>query len=266
VRTLRALALTAALATSAAACSDVPTDDGPIRPFDEIAATGPEVEADPSGTFAVVLVTTTIEAVCAVSYGPGPELGMIATDQEMDGGGHRDHRPVLGGLSPGVEYSFRLQGIGPDGTLYRSRLMTFKTPTAPSEDLPGPNIAPQAQIVEVSSEFSAAFSADNAIDGDPTTEWSSRGDGDDAFIVLDLGTDRAVSGIGYRGRSMSDGTALTTSFIVTIDDNTILGPFEAGAGLIVVEAPFQGRLVRIDVETSTGGNTGAVEIEIYATP
>ncbi len=264
--TLRALALTAALATSAASCSEVSTDDGPIRPFDEIAATGPEVEVDPSGTFAVVLVTTTIEAVCAVSYGPGPELGMIATDQEMDGGGHRDHRPVLGGLSPGVEYSFRLQGIGADGTLYRSRLMTFQTPSVPSEDLPGTNIAPQAQIVEVSSEFSAAFSAANAIDGDPTTEWSSRGDGDDAFIVLDLGTDTAVSGIGYRSRSMSDGTALTTSFIVTIDDNTILGPFDAGPGLVVVEAPFQGRLVRIDVETSTGGNTGAVEIEIYAAP
>jgi hypothetical protein len=65
---------------------------------------------------------------------------------------------------------------------------------------------------------------------------------------------------------MSDGTALTTSFSVTIDDNTILGPFDAGPGLVVVEAPFQGRLVRIDVETSTGGNTGAVEIEIYAAP
>jgi hypothetical protein len=249
-----------------AACSAPPTEDGVVRPFDEIAATGPEVEVDPSGTFAVIRVTTTIEAVCAVSYGPGPELGMIATDQDMGGGGHSDHQPVLDRLTPGRTYSYRLQGIGPDGTLYRSELLTFQTPSAPTNDALGPNIAPQAQIVEVSSEFSASFSADNAIDGDPTTEWSSAGDGDGAFIVIGLAADTAVTGIGYRSRSMSDGTALTTSFTVTIDDATTLGPFDAGAGLVVVEAPFQGRIIRIDVETSTGGNTGAVEIEIYAAP
>ena len=62
---------------------------------------------------------------------------------------------------------------------------------------------------------------------------------------------------------MSDGTSITTSFTVSVDGGSLLGPFDAGVGLAVGEFAATGRVVRIDVETSTGGNTGAVEIEIY---
>ncbi len=249
-----------------AACSSPQSGDGDVRPFDEIAVAGPVVEVDPSGTFATVTVTTSIDAVCAVSYGPDEDLGSIATDQNMDPTGHSDHSAVMTGLIPGTEYQYRLQGIGPDGTLYRSGILTFSTPEAAPSATPGPNIALDAIVVEVSSEFSDAFAARNAIDGDISTEWSSRGDGNDAYIVLDLAGPVEVIGVGFRTRSMGDGTAITNSFTVTVDGQEPLGPFPAGAGLAIAEISFVGRTIRIDVEESTGGNTGAIEIEIYGAP
>jgi hypothetical protein len=71
-----------------------------------------------------------------------------------------------------------------------------------------------------------------------------------------------ISGVGFRTREMSDGTSITTSFTVTADGTTY-GPFAAGPGLAVGLADFRGQVIRFDVETSTGGNTGAVEVEVY---
>ena len=74
------------------------------------------------------------------------------------------------------------------------------------------------------------------------------------------------NGVGFQTREMSDGTSVTLSFTVTDANGTVYGPFEAGPGLAIARADFVGRVVRIDVETSTGGNTGAVEIEVYGKP
>ncbi len=62
------------------------------------------------------------------------------------------------------------------------------------------------------------------------------------------------------------GTAITNSFTVTVDGQEPLGPFPAGTGLAIAEISLVGRTIRIDVEESTGGNTGAIEIEIYRAP
>jgi len=43
------------------------------------------------------------------------------------GGAHADHHPVLTGLAPDTVYYLRLQGVGPDGTLYRGEEFTFRT-------------------------------------------------------------------------------------------------------------------------------------------
>ncbi len=260
------IAMTMALLLLLAACSSPQSGDENVRPFEEIAVAGPVVEVDPSGTFATVTVTTSIDAVCAVSYGPDEDLGSIATDQNMDPNGHSDHNAVMKGLVPGTEYQYRLQGIGPDGTLYRSDILTFSTPEATESALPGPNIALNATVADVSSEFSDAFAAENAIDGDISTEWSSQGDGDDAYITLDLGRPVEVVGVGFRTRSMSDGTATTNSFTVTVDGSEPLGPFPAAEGLSISNISFIGQTVRIDVDESTGGNTGAIEIEVYEAP
>lgn len=249
-----------ALTVLMSACGGSSSEE--VFPFEEIAIAGPDVEVDPSGTAAHLTVETSIDAVCAVSYGTSGPQGNIATDREMDPEGHSEHRVVLSGLEPNTEYQYRLQGVGSDGRLYRSEVFTFITPEA-TETGRGPNLAEEASVVEASSEFSDAFAATNAIDGDLGTEWSSRGDGDDAFITIDLGTVREVAAVAFRTREMSDGTAITRTFTVTVDGGEPLGPFEAGAEPI--DVTFEGREIRFDVAESTGGNTGAVEVEVYGT-
>lgn len=57
----------------------------------------------------------------------------------------------------------------------------------------------------------------NAIDDAGTTEWSSAGDGDDAFVTIDLGAERDIAGVEYITRSMLDGTAIAETFTVSIE-------------------------------------------------
>lgn len=255
---VRRIALSLALVLVTTACAGAATDA--VAPFEEIAVAGPVVEADPSGTAAVLTVETSIDAVCAVAYGVDEPTGNIATDREMDPEGHSEHRVVLSGLQPDTEYQYRLQGVGADGRLYRSEIFDFTTPEASALEY-GPNLAVEATVVDVSSEFSDSFAAANAVDGDLGSEWSSRGDGDDAYITIDLGVMTNVAAVGFRTREMSDGTAITRTFTVTVDDGEPLGPFPAGTE--PVEVSFTGTVLRFDVAESTGGNTGAAEIEVF---
>lgn len=253
--------MVALLGVLAAACGGTSGSDGQVFAFDEIAPAGAVIETDPSGTVATLRVATTIDAVCAVAFGETETLGRLATDQEMGAAGHSDHEAVLGGLEPDTEYFYRLQGVGVDGRLYQSEVATFRTPPA-TEVLPGRNVAVDSRVVEVSSEFSAAFAGANAIDGDPASEWSSRDDGDDAYLIIDVGRAIEVVAVGFHSRSMSDGTANTETFTITVDDTDEYGPFPVGR----VDVVFTGRLIRFDVESSTGGNTGATEIEVFERP
>ena len=125
------------------------------------------------------------------------------------------------------------------------------------------NLSLDATVVETSSEFNADFAGAKAVDGSLSTEWSSMGDGDEAYIVIDLGTSMEITGIGFRTREMSDGTSITNSYTVSVDGADVIGPFDAGIGLFVSDLSAIGQVVRIDMHTTTGGNTGAVEIEIY---
>jgi hypothetical protein len=235
---------------------------GPLQPFSEIQASEVTITPDPSGLAAVLEVDTTVDVACSVVYGEDETFGQIAVDNDMDGGAHADHHPVLGGLEPDTEYHYRLQGTAPDGAIYVSEAMVFRTPLASAG---GPaNLALGAAITAVSSEFSAAFAAQNAFDGDPTTEWSSQGDGNEAWVEIDLGAPLAIGDIVFRTRSMSDGSATAASYRVTAD-GTEYGPFpvdEPSSGLADLGVVAQ--LLRFDVEASTGGNTGAIEIVVLA--
>jgi len=236
----------------------LPTTTG-FGDFASIMAGPITVDLDPSGTSAVVRVDTTIDVVCAVVYGTDTTFGGISTDDDMAGGAHANHHPVVGPLDPGTTYYYRMAGVAADGTIYRSDTMTFTTPGGSSART---NLAPSGTIVDVSSEYSDTYKAENAIDGSLATEWSSNGDGDAAFITIDLGAPTTITGVGFRTREMSDGTAITTSFTVTVDGQAY-GPFPAGPGLSTADLSVTGHVFRFDVDTSTGGNTGAVEIEIY---
>jgi hypothetical protein len=118
----------------------------------------------------------------------------------------------------------------------------------------------------VSSEFSEAWSGGNAVDGDLATEWATSGSGDDAFIVIDLGESHEVAGVEFLTRSMSDGSAIASEYTVTVDDGETFGPFPAGdvTDNRFAEAQFGGRVIRFDVAASTGGNTGAIEVRVFA--
>lgn len=265
---LTARTLTVALAAGLLlGCSPAADPTTQVRAAEDVFSGAPQVVADISGTSATLRVTTTMDLACAVVFGTTPELGDgIATDADMGGGAHDAHEAVMHGLVPDTEYHYRVQGSGADGGLYQSELMTFRTPPAEAAETPGDNVAVGATVLDVSSEFSPSFAAPHAVDGDPATEWSSDGDGDDAALTIDLGAEVDVVGVGYRSRSMSDGTAEVSSFTVTVDGGEVLGPFPAGQGLTVTEVVLRGRQLRFDAEETTGGNTGAVEVEVYAAP
>ncbi len=244
------------------ACTDETDDAAGIEPIESILASEIDIAIDPSGTAATLTVETNIPVACAVIYGTDDTYGSIAVDNDMQGGAHHDHGPLLTGLEPDTEYQYVLQGSDAAGTIYRSDPMTFRTPPAADNAL-GTNVAPTGTVTAVSSEFSDAFAATNAIDADLGTEWSTAGDGNDAFIEIDLGRPHPITAIAFRTRRMTDGTAITNTFTVTIGDAT-LGPYPAGTDAAILDEPITAETVRIDADQTTGGNTGATEIEIYA--
>lgn len=250
--------IVAALAVVLSSCGTAGDGAAPAD-FSEIAVGTPVVTPVASGLSATLTVSTSVDAVCAVAYGETEALGALATDQDMGGAGHSDHSALLTGLMPDTEYFYRLQGIGPDGRLFQSELLTFTTPY-PSDSSPdAENLAVGADVVEVSSEFSRGFVAGFAVDGDLATEWSSAGDGDDAFITIDLGRTVDVTRVGFNTRSMGDGSATTNTFSVTANGVTH-GPFGVGEASVA----FTAQVIRFDVASSTGGNTGALEISVYS--
>ncbi len=254
-----------------AACGTTGTSaDVEVRAFEEIQASDVVFEADPLDTSRGILrVETTEEAICAIVWGETEDFGRFNNSLAMSGTGIIEHDVVLPDLVQGREYVYVLQGTTADGTLYRSEVATFTIPVtdateaAPEPDL-GENVAVGATVVDVSSEFNEAFAAENAVDGDLSTEWSSQQDGDDGSITIDLGRETDVTGVAFLTRSMADGSAITETFTVTIGGETF-GPFPAGspAQARIAELRATGQELTFDVETSTGGNVGAVEIQVF---
>jgi hypothetical protein len=241
-----------------------------IKPISDI------VKIDPAFTnitsdSAMLLAKTTQPVVCAVVYGTTSAYGQIATDQDMAGGAHTDHHPTLSGLHPDTTYFARLQGVDASGTLYRSTEYTFHTLLAFSNNTQ-PNLASLkngASIVGVSSNYGggandSSFGALNAIDGNPATQWSSNGDGDKAWIEIALAATTHVTRIGFWTRTMGS-SAQIQSFQIVTDKGETLGPFSLSDAnqIFYFDTDFTAKQLRFEVVKSSGGNTGAVEIEVY---
>ena len=260
--------LVAALLLLVGACSAEIGAAAEVRPFDEVQASEFSFEADASNpSRGIFRVTTTEPMICAIIWGEDENLGTFANSLDMAGTGIVQHDVFLPGVVPGLEYQFIVQGTTADGTLYRSELGSFVIPTSEEGATPADerlNLALDADVVGVSSEFGDAYTADMAVDGDMSTEWSSDGDGDEASITLDLREPLEVSGVAFLTRSMADGTAITDSFTVTVDGGESLGPYQAGspADPSPTELEVTGQVFTFEVDSSSGGNTGAVEIRI----
>ena len=185
----------------------------------------------------------------------------------MAGRAHRDHQAPLRGLLPDSVYHFRVQGTGPDGTLYVSEDMSFRTPPEQESAAEfGRNLASLeagARVVAASSFFanSESWRPENAIDGDAQTEWSSAGDGDAAFITIELTERVELSAVGLWSRTMG-ATAQIIRFRVVTEDGEVLGPFDVADASDLFTFPVEAtaRTLRFEVVESSGGNTGVVEL------
>lgn len=241
---------------------------GRVGDFDEVLNGRIAVTAAEDGNSAVVRLKTSPPTVCAVAFGTTAALGSIANDPGMGGTAIADHSVLLRQLAPDTTYRFRLTATDARGRVFQTRsLLTFRTPRARAAVAARPDLARGARVVAVSSAWSRDFAAANAFDGDLSTEWSSAGDGDRAFVTIDLGKPAAVTGVAFRTREMADGTAITRTFAVVVDGGRRYGPFRSGDRIAARPAivSFTGRRLRFEVVTSSGGNTGAAEIEVYGT-
>ncbi len=111
------------------------------------------------------------------------------------------------------------------------------------------------------------FGANSAIDGDPGTEWSSFNDGDEAFIEISLVERTRVTSLGFWTRTMGT-SAEIFSFTVVTDEGETQGPFtlDGASAIKYFDTDFVASKIRFAPSDSSGGNVGAVEIEIYGEP
>ena len=263
-----ALVMAAVLVALLAACGGVP-DIG------EILVSGPEI-ADLKSDSAVLVAVTNQNVVCAVSYGPTDGYGAVSADRDMSPHGHTDHDHLLVGLKPDTVYHYRWGLFAPDGRAFQSKDFTFKTPPAEASGSPAGNnlalLTEGARIAGTSSVFgggdnASTWGGDRALDGDPSMAWSSDGDGDDAWIEIELPTETEVTSIGFWTRTMGT-SAEIFSFQVVTDSGETHGPFrlDGPKELQYFDTDLTAKRLRFEVIESSGGNTGATDIRVFGEP
>jgi hypothetical protein len=236
-----------------------------IRPFKLVEVGKTVFHFAAGGRSVSVQVDTSPPTVCAIAYGKKPSLGSIADDPNMGGTAISQHTIVLSGLSPGTTYFYKLTATDARAAVFQTPgLASFTTPRqAASHER---DVAIGAKVVFVSSQWSSAYKAENAVDGNLSSQWASNNDGNHAWITIDLRRAYKVNGVAFITRQMTDGSAITKTFAVVVDGHRRYGPFPAGNGLDprVARVSFTARLIRFEVVTSTGGNTGATEVEVFS--
>lgn len=230
---------------------------------------------DLASTRAVIRFDTSRPTTCEVEWGLSMDaMTTTATDPNMEPCTFaEEHEVPLEDLSPDTMIFFRAKATDPMGSTYYSETMSFRTEMDHGEPA-RVNVALMSmgsRIVGKSSNFGnladdSTWGASNAIDGRMSTEWSSNGDGDDAWLSIDFGQMRDLEAFGFRSRKMTDGTSIITSIRIIIDDETTMGPFatpDPDQRYFFEIAPTLAQRVRVEAVTTTGGNTGAKEVEFF---
>jgi hypothetical protein len=153
--------------------------------------------------------------------------------------------------------------------------MTFTAPPQDTSQAKTKNLASSdngAEIIGYSSAFGGAglnerWGAGSAFDDNPNSEWSSAGDGDDAWVEVELAQRARIDSVEFQSRSMPDGTAIALSFTVTADGDETFGPFELPdvERSYTFDVDIKAKTLRFDLIDTTDGNTGAVNIAVYGT-
>lgn len=240
-------------------------------PVDAILEDALEVSNFANDGTATLPIVTTVPVACTIVYGTTPQFGQLSVDQDMDGGTHSNHNPLLSDLEPETLYYFRVQGVDDVGNIYLSETMTFTTP--PQTEVENNNLlSPEngAVILGYSTAFGGAdndetWGVGSAFDGSGNSAWSTAGDGNDAFVEVQLAERAIIQEVEFWTRSMSNNTAQIFEFTVTTDTGDVYGPFELPDAdqAYRFEVEFEAETLRFDVTDSNGGNTGAVEIAVY---
>lgn len=272
-RTIPLGVLLAALGAAGIAAYVVVARPSAVRPLEELPGgivAGPAFE-ELTDTSVVLALTTGAPALCQVNYGPTSAYGLLRRMSMT--GPMEDHRILLPGLTPDTTYHVRLTAVDASARLYQSGDLTFRTRPASQAAPAGRNVASLAagaRVVGVSSNYggegpAGTFGANNALDGDATTEWSSNGDGDRAWIEIELPAATRLEAVGFWTRTMGS-SAQIQEFEVIADGTTRLGPFTItdAARTHRFTVDVTARRLRFNVLRSSGGNTGAVEIEALA--
>jgi len=212
-----------------------------------------------------------VPTVCNAAYGETTNYGQVATIPMLDGA-TLDHELTFIDLQPDTTYHYRITATDINGNAYQSSYFTFKTEPSETVDQ-GTNLLEGAKVINVSSNFGGAandetWGAESAIDGRSGSAWSSNGDGDDAYIEIELDQPARINTLRAHTRSMPNDTAQIFSFTVTSEAGDTFGPFE----LPDANQPYSfdldllAQTLRFDVISSNGGNTGFVELELYGEP
>ena len=239
-----------------------------IETSEEMFRGGPEI-IELSGSGASIGFSTEEPTLSSTAIGLAEDFGRIA--RAPGSNPSVNHEVSLPGLQADSKYYSETIAIDKTGELIRSPLISFTTLEVVEEDF-GENyalIAKGADITGVSSNFgndiAGSFGALNVIDGDPGTEWSSQGEGDNAWIEIELAETIEVTGFGFWSRTMGD-TGEIRKLRVLDETGEVLGEFEIPDAEKLYNftlVPVQARRLRFEVIDSTGGNTGAREIRIY---
>jgi len=185
-------ALLALALSFSAACGSSSSDAGDSE--DAVEFLNLRVE-ELASTRAVIRFDTSRPTTCEVEWGLSMDaMTTTATDPNMEPGTFaEEHEVPLEDLGPDTMIFFRAKATDPMGDTYYSEVMSFRTEMGDG-DPTRVNVALMSMgssIVDKSSNFSnmadaSTWGANNAIDGSMSTEWSSNGDGDDAWVRDDL--------------------------------------------------------------------------------
>jgi hypothetical protein len=244
-----------------------------VVPLDAVTESA-SVVLEITDTSARVNFVGTVPLACYLTYGTDETFGNVTNDPDMAQAAIIEHNPILLDLQPDTEYVYRMQGIGEDGVIYVSNVYSFRTLPA-DKTLSANLLSPErgAVVTGVSSNFGSQdndgrWGILNAFDGNAATAWATNGDGDNGWFEVELAETSQIDELEFFTRQMSDGTSIITSFTVTIDDGSVYGPFEVDIvdQSTTFEVDFISRTLRFDINSSTGGNTGALEVAAYGSP